>query len=161
MGNCSDRETRPCGSGHFWSLPLRLPIPRSSCYSQMGQKNRAPMTVVCLALLIPSLSFWDPQGVLNKDKVIAETVFAPIPREETVKTCLATGLFTLCQCWPVMTGAHSRELWRVPDASLPQRIDSYLTWKAKLRFLSWLEACPAFAHLGMPEGNPTPLGETV
>lgn len=63
-----------------------------------------------------------------------------------------------------MTGAHSRALWRVPDASLPQRIDSYLAWKAKLGLLSWLEACPGFAHLrhlGVLEGNSTLLGETV
>lgn len=82
MGNCSDREKRPCGSGHFWSLPLCLPIPCSSCDSQMGQKNKAPVTVVCLVLIIPSPSFWDPQGVLNNDKLIAETVLALIPQAE-------------------------------------------------------------------------------
>lgn len=40
------------------------------------------MTAVSLALLIPSLSFWDPQGVPNKDKLIAETVLALIPQAE-------------------------------------------------------------------------------
>lgn len=133
----------------------------------MGQKNSVPMTAVCLVLLIPSLSFWDPQGVLNKDKLIAETVLALIPQAELGGDSEDMSGHRAIYTMPMLacvTGAHSRELWRVPGASLPQIIDSYLAWKAKLGFLSWLEACPGFAHLrhlALPEGNPTPLGEMV
>lgn len=108
------------------------------------------MTVVCLVLLIPPLSFWDPQGVLNKDKLITETVLALIPQTELGGDSEDMSGHRAIYTTPMLacvTGAHGRELWKVPGVSLPQRIDSYLTWKAKLRFMSWLEACPGFAHL--------------
>lgn len=55
-------------------------------------------------------------------------------------------------------------IWRVPDVSLPWRIDSYLAREARLGLLNWLEVGPRFAHLrqvGLLEGNFTPLVETV
>lgn len=71
------------------------------------------MTVVCLVLLIPPLSFWDPQGVLNKDKLIAETILALIPQTELGGDSEDMSGHRAIYTTPMLacvTGAHGREL---------------------------------------------------